>query len=97
MNISEGLSIINRVSYGDNIQSAKTYLWPSYNAGSVEKIRPVIKETDGNIPYKKSSDEDTEKILSAIKNQNNFSYSPYGKLENKNPLIKPGILFDAIV
>jgi hypothetical protein len=93
MNISSGLSVIN---FNGMAGRDSIYLWPAYNNGKVDRITPVIRETDSQIPYVKTSDADMEKIISANKHTVS-AYGSYGQLIEQKPAVRPGLLFDAVV
>lgn len=97
MNISGGLSVINIPATSGASQASKVYLWPDYDRGSIEKIQPVTKETPDRIFYTRATDEDTQRIISAVREQKENSYSPTGSYSDKNSLVRPGMLFDAKV
>lgn len=97
MNISGGMSVINIPAVYGTSKAAKVYLWPDYARGTVEKIKPLTRETPGNIFYTRASDEDMELIISAVKEQSASAYSSSGKYSEINPMVRPGLLFDATV
>lgn len=96
MRISSGLSEINFFNK-NNITTQKSYLWPLYNNGQVDKIRSISRRTDTNLFYTKPSFEDKEKLIDISIRQNQSEYNSRGlKTKNLN-LIPPGSLFDALV
>ena len=98
MRISSGISEIALTAMkGNNISTERIYVWPRYNSGRVEKIRPLIRQTDTSIIYSKPSPEDREKILSYYHDNPVREYNASGSYQFQSKLVKPGSLFDATV
>ncbi len=94
MKISSGISTINIPSLSENGRvSGKTYIWPAYHEGAVEKIK-----APGNRPqepiYFKASPEQKEEILSSVRREE--SYSTQGIVSRLSHEIAPGSLFNAL-
>ena len=96
MRISSGISEINFFNK-NNIKTQKTYLWPLYNGGQVNKIRSITRRTETNLSYTKPSFEDKEKLIDISLRQDQSEYNSKGLKLNNLTLIPPGSLFDAIV
>ena len=96
MNISGGIAEISFKGYTGNIPAPKkVYLWPNYDAGSVEKIRGVVKRTESNIIYSKPLDDDRDKVL---KNnlESSKQYTSTGNIQKGGLGTYPGMLFEVI-
>jgi hypothetical protein len=93
MNISGGISELNFSS----IQGPqKVYLWPVYNAGVVDPVFKVARETDGQIIKNNVPAKDREKVMDETQRQSGQTYSSKGgKLANM--CAPAGSLFDAYV
>ncbi len=94
MNISSGISTINIPSLNGNDRVAgKTYIWPSYHQGSVERIKALGRRPQEPI-YFKPSPEKRDEILSSMKHEE--AYSTQGIVSQMSPEIAPGSLFNAL-
>ena len=94
MNISNGISEI--YSPGALYGVQKTYLWPVYNAGVVDPVFRVARETDHQIINNNVPEKDREKVLNEIQKFAGQTYSSGGsKLLNLSA--PAGSLFDAYV
>lgn len=95
MNISTGISEINLSRTGtNNPVSGKSYIWPKYHEGRVEKITNPGPQHDQPV-YSKPSLQEREKLIGMMYRSEN-GYDSYGKAENRRPFIKPGSFFDAL-
>ncbi len=98
MKISTGMAEISFLnSQNRRITSESFYVWPQYNAGKVDKIQGVIRETESKVIYSKPLPEEREKLLAQAANSADRGYSSTGKMENPGARLLPGSLFDAIV
>ncbi len=98
MKISTGMAEISFLrSQNSRITSENFYVWPQYNAGRVDKIQGVIRETESNVIYSKPLPEDREKLLAQAANSAERGYSSTGKMDRSSARLLPGSLFDAIV
>lgn len=95
MNISTGISAININRPGENSPvSGKSYIWPKYHEGKVEKVTNPGPQ-DGQPVYSKPSLAEREKLLGIMYRAEN-EYDSYGKTDSRRPFIKPGSFFDAL-
>jgi len=95
MKISNGLSEIslNRFSETSPV-SKKTYIWPEYNAGKVQKIEKAP-QFRGEPIYFKPDEAKRDEIMNLISNMEP-SYTSKGKMQASHPYIEPGSLFSAL-
>lgn len=95
MNISTGISEIRNLSFsGTSPVNNKTFIWPAYTDGKVEKIRSIDPRSQGPI-YNKPSPEQQNKILDMMKNSQ-MGYNASGRITGSDARIEPGSLFNAI-
>lgn len=95
MNISTGISEIRTTSfYGTSPIKNRTFIWPAYTDGKVEKIRGARPDLTKPVYYK-STPEQQNKILDLAKNSHR-EYNASGKITGSNTQIQPGSLFNAI-
>jgi hypothetical protein len=94
MMISSGISEI----YSTQTQGAqKTFLWPVYDAGKVDPVFRVARETDGKAYYSKPTEEERDRLLSAAeKTRGVSSYNSTGGIAHSSIGFKPGTFFDAL-
>jgi len=96
MRISSGISEIYFHNPANDIKSERVFVWPVYNAGRIENIHGITRQTQSNVIYAKPSNEDKEKILTHYSARPEETYTQKG---NRQPLqtFQPGTLFDALV
>jgi len=94
MNISSGISAINIASgSGVNRVSNKTYVWPVYQDGKVEKIKSANRQFGEPVYFKPSENARDEILKNAALTEN--SYTPQGTIAKTSPKIERGSLFSA--
>lgn len=95
MNISNGLSEISFRRSGETSSvSNKSYIWPGYNAGKVQKITKAP-EFRGEPVYFKPTEDKKNEIMNLISSQEP-AYNSNGRMQNSRPYIEPGSLFTAL-
>ncbi len=95
MNISTGISEIRNASLSGTQQiKNKTFIWPAYTNGKVEKIKNVQPRSSEPIYYKSSPAEQDRIFEKMQKNQSEYNAS--GKISRAAADIRPGSLFNAI-
>jgi len=95
MNISTGISEIRSASLtGTSRVNNKTFIWPAYVNGKVEKIKNVHPRSSEPIYYKSSPSEQNKILENMQKNQGEYNAS--GKISRAAGSIEPGLLFNAI-
>lgn len=95
MNISTGISEINSIRFsGASPVKEKTFIWPAYTDGKVEKIRPMGPHSSGAVYYKPSPDEEN-KILDKMKTGHG-EYNSSGRISRSATPLQPGSLFNAL-
>jgi hypothetical protein len=95
MNISTGISEIRNSSLSGSQQvKNRTFIWPAYTNGKVEKIKNVQARSPEPIYYK-SSPAEHNKILESMQKSRN-EYNASGKISRAAAHIRPGSLFNAI-
>lgn len=95
MNISTGISEIRTTSFsGASPVKNKTFIWPAYTDGKVEKIQGAGPRSSEPIYYK-STPEQQNKIFDLVKNSQS-EYNASGRTTGSNTRIQPGSLFNAI-
>ena len=95
MNISTGISEINfRRTDSTSPVYEKSYIWPKYHEGKIERVNNSISQDNGPVYYKPSLVE-REKLLSLMFNREQ-EYSSAGKSISLNSQIKPGSFFEAL-
>lgn len=97
MKISNGLSEITTYSTNNINNAKKSYLWPEYANGKVDKINAVKRKLQSdNTYYSKASETEKTALINKAKQDDNTIYALSGKLKNTSPSnIKPGSLFNA--
>ena len=93
MNISNGISEINFLSNANSaVKTQKTYLWPAYNNGIVNKINRISEKIASNISYViPSSNEDT------VKNDiSEYEYNSSGKIKASPSSYYPGFYLNLL-
>jgi hypothetical protein len=95
MNISTGISEINTVRFSGAMPvKQKTFIWPAYTDGKVEKIRPAGPGSAEPVYYKPSPD-DRNKILDLMKSEHG-EYNSSGRISRSATPLQPGSLFNAL-
>jgi hypothetical protein len=95
MNISTGISAINLNRAGESSSvSSKSYIWPKYHDGKVDKIT-YPGPRDGEPVYSKPTLAEKEKLIGMMYRSEN-EYDSYGRTDSRKPFIKPGSFFDAL-
>lgn len=95
MNISTGISEINLRRAGENSQvSGKSFVWPKYHEGRVDKINSPSPWEREPVYYKPSL-ADREKLIKSMLATAN-EYNSYGKTDSRKPFIQPGSFFNAL-
>ncbi|MBN2040990.1 MAG: hypothetical protein JW864_13175 [Spirochaetes bacterium] len=95
MNISSSISqVIYQTQLPGRIMLKKAYMWPEYNAGSVEKIQPAGKRAE-SFNYIKRSSYDPAHDLSQFNTSDHVEYNLKGHTQPSNLTITPGMLFEA--
>ena len=99
MRISSGVAEIGISTVrGNRIIAEKAFIWPVYDAGSVNRIRGVARHTDSNVSYAKPSPEDHIELLRKADRYIELEYTPSGAVARRNLLAyQPGSFFDALV
>lgn len=98
MRISSGVAEIGvSTIHGNRMIAEKAFVWPVYDAGSVNRIRGVTRRTDSNVTYTKPSPEDHIELLQKADGFIELEYTPKGTIARKNSLAyQPGAFFDAL-
>ena len=97
MNISTGISVINYPYHTSRgVKFNKTYLWPIYDAGSVNKIPAISSEIKSEISYIEPSNEEKNRQLAVSKNSLHIEYTSNAKALKHPSHYYPGSLFDAM-
>ena len=95
MNISTGISEINfRRTDSTSPVYEKSYIWPKYHEGKIERVNDFFSQDNGHVYYKPSVAE-REKLLNLMF-QPEQEYSSTGKSVSINNQIKPGSFFEAL-
>ncbi len=95
MNISTGMSEINLSRAAENSKvSGKSYIWPKYHDGKVEKVKSQGPQ-DGQPVYSKPTLSEKENLLGIMSKTEN-EYNSYGKADSRKAFMKPGSFFDAL-
>lgn len=95
MNISTGLSEISFSRFSETSPvSNKTYIWPGYNQGKVQKITKAP-EFRGEPIYFKPTEEKKNEIMNLVTNLEP-AYNSDGKVQQARPYVEPGSLFTAL-
>lgn len=95
MNISTGISEIKSFSaHGVSPAGGKTYIWPVYTNGKVEKIKSLQSRSPEPLYFKPSPAEQSRIFESMQKSQS--EYNAAGKINRSSTHIQPGSLFSAI-
>lgn len=95
MNISTGISEIRTSSfYGTSPVKTKTFIWPAYTNGKVEKIQGTGSGFAKPVYYKPTP-EQQNKIFDLAKNSHS-EYNASGKITGTKAQPEPGSLFNAI-
>jgi hypothetical protein len=95
MNISTGISEINSVRFsGASPVKQKTFIWPAYTDGKVERINAAGPRPSGPVYYKPSSD-DENKLLNNMKTAHG-EYNSSGRISRTATPLQPGSLFNAL-
>jgi hypothetical protein len=94
MNISNGISEINfpGAAYG----TQKVWLWPVYNAGKIDPVFRVSRETDGQKVNNNVPPHDRERVIDETQKRAGQIYSSQGS-HIKSLCSPSGSLFDAYV
>lgn len=96
MKISSGMSeIILSQELSRPQGSGKAYLWPKINEKPVEPVRKVTRQTEGNIIYRKATEEEQEKVLASVRQETGPRQKTSGF--STGNFYPPGTLFDALV
>ncbi len=95
MKISSGMAEISlqRNSGADPVKN-RTYIWPDYRQGAVEKTRKVDPYRNEYVYFKPDLG-GREKILGMM-HRVEEGYNSSGKAENMKPLVAPGSFFNAL-
>lgn len=97
MRISSGIAEITSLSTSAGPRLEKTYLWPVYNNGTVNKIHGVTRRTDSSAVYTKPLGDDHNKLLRLSMTAAESEYTSKGNVINRSPLSStPGSFFDAL-
>lgn len=97
MRISSGISEIYFHSPMESTrQSERVFIWPLYNAGRVEKLHGITRQTESNAIYAKPSKDDRDKILTMSSERSDVTYTDRGG-QRSHKIFGPGSLFDAVV
>ena len=89
MNISSGVSEISTAGGG------KIFLWPNYNAGRIQPVKPVSVKNGKPVVYTKPDSVSAEKILQNLKSPTE-TYTREMKISRNFSTIAPkGSFFDA--
>jgi hypothetical protein len=97
MRISSGISEIHFHTPMDSARpSERVFIWPLYNAGRVERLHGITRQTESNAIYAKPSSDDREKILMTLSSRSEVTYTDRGS-QRSHQLFGPGSLFDAVV
>lgn len=95
MNISTGISEINLSRAADNSPvSGKSYIWPKYHEGKVEKVKSPGPQ-DGQPVYSKPTLTEKENLLGIMSRAEN-EYNASGRTDSRKAFMKPGSFFDAL-
>lgn len=95
MNISTGISEINTVRFsGAAPVKQKTFIWPVYTDGKVERISAAGPRSSEPVYYKPSPG-DRDKILDLMKSAHG-EYNSSGRISRSAPPLQPGSLFNAL-
>jgi len=95
MNISTGISEINfRRTDSTTPVYDKSYIWPKYQEGRIERVNNLISQDSEPIYYKPSLAE-RERLLSLMVNSEQ-GYNSSGKTISLNTQIQPGSFFEAL-
>jgi len=95
MNISASISEIN-LRRTDSISPVydKSYVWPKYHEGKIDRVGSLNSQDREPIYYKPTLPE-REKLLSLMFNPE-YEYNSSGKTISRNHLIQPGSFFEAL-
>ena len=95
MNISTGISEINLRRTDSTLPVYdKSYIWPKYHEGRIDRVSGLNPQEREPIYYKPTLPE-REKLLSLMFNPEH-EYNSSGKTVSRNHLIKPGSFFEAL-
>ncbi|MCL2154447.1 MAG: hypothetical protein FWH53_02150 [Leptospirales bacterium] len=95
MNISSGISEINlRRTDSTSPVYDKSYIWPKYHEGKIERVNGFNPQEQEPIYYKPNLVE-REKLLSLMFNPEQ-EYNSSGKSVSRNHSIQPGSFFEAL-
>ena len=95
MNISSGISEINlRRTDSTSPVYDKSYIWPKYHEGKIERVNGFDAQEQEPIYYKPNLVE-REKLLSLMFNPEQ-EYNSSGKSVSRNHSIQPGSFFEAL-
>ena len=95
MRISSGMAEIYSPSQVSGAQ--KTWLWPVYDAGKVDPVFRVARETDGKAYYTKPTPEERDRLLSLAAEARSQAYTSTGGIVSSGDIhFRPGTFFDAM-
>ncbi len=95
MNISTGISEINLSRAGANSPAeSKSYIWPKYHEGKVQKVQNNV-QPERELIYFKPTRSELEKLTTQMQARET-NYNSNGSINNIAPFIKPGSFFDAL-
>jgi len=96
MKISSGLSEIYTGRMNAGIKAEKIYVWPEYKSGKVRKTDRIQRDDRPEILYIKPSPEERDRILNKSMLNIDTHYTSGGGIMTRNPMVRPGSLFNAL-
>ena len=97
MRISSGIAEIMNLSTSAGLKLEKTFTWPVYNNGTVNKIHGVTRRTDSSAVYTKPLNDDHNKLLRLSMTAAESEYTAKGDVVTRNALTAtPGSFFNAL-